>query len=167
MPPSTMPSFRKQVHDALIAALQTITTTNGYNSTIQQVYKKDVDISTVTSFPAVACFAGITGKQQDSGDQKLYYARSMFIARGFVSAAADASGAGLLTDAYDSLSQDIQNCLMQWSENSAAWLTLEGTSTGAIKNLNLISDDPVFDFKNNRAWFDVMFMIEWVHDDQV
>jgi len=112
-------SKRKQIIDALVAKLQTITTANGYNTDAgAAVYKSFVAYTDLREFPALTLLIGdssyspLTATRYTSGTTSESADGWAISVIGYVKVANNVGHAGVMTDAVEDLIEDVVKAVL-------------------------------------------------------
>jgi hypothetical protein len=147
----------KNIHLKLVELLGTISKANGYNNDIVLVTRTYKFIDHVSAYPIICVIQGEDAVVNQSEDGELYGRSAAFAAVGYVQCNSDTGDDGNLTDAADSLCEDIENCLLDPYNQSSLFIDT------TAKDLNLVNRIPFLDFKKNTGQISVGFQIGYYH----
>jgi hypothetical protein len=148
-------SFRRDIRDHLVTRLGEIKVSNGYHNTVVKVSKKLKDIGKVTSTPELSVLLGPTSKRPTSEEEALYEVNVTFAVIGYIRAKMDTADDGALGDLADSLSEDVEECLL----NDDTLI-----SDTEAKSLKITSIEPDLDYEANVGYITVLLTVLYHHD---
>lgn len=150
-----MASLRKKIQEQLVAVLRGITPANGYHNTVAAVTKSFKSIEQLAAFPHLAVLEGEQTLRPVSEEETLYEATASFAIVGCVKADNDGGCDGALSDACDSLIEDIKESLL-----ANAPSIVGSVDAGELR---LVSDEPMVDDANNSGYVIVVLTISYIH----
>ena len=154
---------RKLIHDFFVSILRGISKGAGYNCDVGNVYKSFIDRAKA-KINDLAILAGQEIPEWADSSETEHKTITYFEVVGYVGSDSDPNGEGKLTDAFDSLSEDVQNAL-RTSVGTDGWNELE--SKTAIKDLLVKDILPVLDYESNAGVFSLVFVVTRYHGQTV
>ena len=151
-------TVRQKILSTLSSDLAKITIANGYNNTIQNVYKKYMDIDNVCYPSLWFGFSQETRSQLNEDNSQLTCTLQVPVV-GYIEVQSDTSNAGTLTDASENLIQDLQNCINQFKTQSCTLNSIKG-----ILKWNITKIDPYLDDVMNKGIIVVLVEIVYIDD---
>lgn len=153
-------SINITVQNKVIDLLKTITTGNGFNNTVQLVTKRYMDVDKIGSYPSVVVQRGQWSRSWADASKALFKTTARLAVIGYVNGNTDTTDSGKLTDLLDSLSQDVENCI---ADNTNEILSVDD----GAKSLLVTTGYPLLDDVDNFGAFILSLEVEFYHDANV
>lgn len=150
-------SYRKDILDEIVDTLASISTSSGYNTNVQTVYRKYREPDNNT-YPTLWVGLGAETREQNYDDQWLYDIELEVNIVGYTRAEEDPNDEGFLTDASEDLIEDICKCVES--------MQLKGVARG-IQTFGVRSIEPYLDDVNNTALIVVNLFVKLVYDESL